>query len=198
MTFEEAVAASNLNTALAVVSDLSPAGRPPITQPAADWAIEVSQAEKGRVSAACFSFTHLTEHSFDMSDAPMPNDNGFKQETSHRDAGRMQLNIFWTRLEIMMEMKKPAPFGILLAEFEPLSEADIFGSVFFNADLTPCGFTGSHLANGRQAMRHLFIQGHDERTRAVNYTGEAHRDKRGKLWDVLHGNFEQFFLNYTP
>jgi hypothetical protein len=167
-----------------------------MTKEAADYAVEVSQAEKGRVSAALFSFTHLTEHSLDMSDAPLPNDNGFKQETSHRDVGRMQLNIFWTRAEINAEMKKLAPFGIPLIEFEPLSEEDIFGTIFFNSDLTNAGFNGSHLANGRQASRHLLIQGHDERTRAIMYTGPMHREKRGLLFDSLIQSFRQFFNLY--
>jgi len=183
---------TDFNTSLqssGLAAALLAAGRSAMTQEAADLAIQVTRFEP--VTAALIAFTHCCEHGFEIAPS-LPNTNGKPTSPWHWDIGPFQLNLGWALRGVFN--------GDFLSRGLLFNEA--FGSTFYLPDgVTPCPFAGLPIANGRMAARRLLalhppIGGDLDRVRAVKYTGPAHQEKRGMLWDELHESFEQFFNLY--
>jgi len=192
MTFDEAIASSGINEALTAITTLSPNGRPPISQEAADLHLQIARAEK--ISSALISFTHLCEASFNLRSVPNTNGNDkalvwwdfTEMKMKSWDLATFQMNFLWTMRSVAAK------------EFtmDGLAWADVWGTVFYDADGKPAVSNNDPFSSGRLAARKLLSKQGTDRFRAVMYTGPTKQVKRGDLYDSLIDYFAKFFESY--
>ena len=183
MTFDEAISASGINALLPQITELSPQGRPLLTQEASDLAIAVAKLEHVSPHLVCFS--HMCEASFILYSVPQTN--GHPESYFLWDVGSFQISMRWSvRSSWLGEIKT-----------SDLPWVEVFGTVFYESDgVTPAKFNGNPVTNGRLAARILKSKGTDDATRARLYTGPNHQEKRAALWDSLSPAFVKFFSLY--